>query len=297
MTLAANPESIRGGFDIPVALIVYNRPEFTRRLIAALRPACPRHILIIADGPNLERSGDDTRCQQVRAAVAEIDWPCEVELNAADNNLGCRKRPQTGLAWVFERVQEVIVLEDDCIPDPTFFPFCRELLIRYRDDPRVMIVSGMSILSHVPCGPESYYFSIHSNCHGWATWRRTWAIYDDNIDSWPTLRSTDWLQRIVGDRRDALFWAERFDMVRNGFDAWDFQLVFSCWKAGGLSIRPRHDLVQNIGYGPDATHTFDPQSDRPKSRAKPMTFPIVHPKQIDSWDVVRDSIRARFRTD
>lgn len=87
MTLAANPESIRGGFDIPVALIVYNRPEFTRQIIAALRPACPRHILIIADGPNLERSGDDTRCQQVRAAVAEIDWPCEVELNAADNNL------------------------------------------------------------------------------------------------------------------------------------------------------------------------------------------------------------------
>src|SRR5262249_13258656 len=111
-------------FDVPVALIVYNRPEFTRQLIAALRLVCPRHVLVVADAPS--RAGDDIRCQQVSAAVSEIDWSCEIEVNVADNHLGCRKRPQTGLNWIFERVQQAIILEDDCIPDQTFFPFCRE---------------------------------------------------------------------------------------------------------------------------------------------------------------------------
>jgi hypothetical protein len=110
-------------FDVPVAFIVYNRPEFTRQLIAALRLVCPRHVLVVADAPNPSRAGDDIRCQQVSAAVSEIDCSCEIEVNVADNHLGCRKRPQTGLNWIFERVQQAIILEDDCIPDQIFFRF------------------------------------------------------------------------------------------------------------------------------------------------------------------------------
>ena len=146
MTLADQPSSIEE-FETPVALGIYNRPEFVRRLVAALRPVRPRHIFVFADGPNPDRPNDDVRCQKARAAVGEIDWPCKVEWNVASANLGSRRRFQSGLTWVFGSVQEAIILEDDCVPDPTFFSFCRELLARYRNEPRVLTISGMGLIS------------------------------------------------------------------------------------------------------------------------------------------------------
>src|SRR5262245_24184987 len=138
MMRSATPDVPDGGFDTPVAFCIYSRPHFVRRLVAALRPFRPRRILVFADGPNPARPGDDVRCRAARAAVTDIDWPCDVEWNASDTNLGLRTRMQSGLAWVFDRVEEAIFLEEDCIPDPTFLPFCRELLARYRNDPRVL---------------------------------------------------------------------------------------------------------------------------------------------------------------
>jgi hypothetical protein len=154
----------------------------------------------------------------------------------------------------------------------------------------VLTISGMSMLSHAPQGRDSYLFSIHPNCHGWAAWRRTWALYEHNIDTWPTLAASNWLLKIVGSRDEAKFWSKRFDLVRCGFDAWDYQLVFSCWKAGGVAVRPRHDLVKNIGFGPDATHTFKSQ---PPRRVVPVSFDLTHPKAVETWDVLRDRYRRR----
>src|SRR5262245_24683481 len=276
-------ESPVGAFDTPVAISVYSRPHFVRRLVAALRPVRPRHLLVFADGPNPNRPGDEERCQQARDAVGDIDWPCEIEWNMSAVNLGARRRIQSGLSWVFGRVEEAIVFEEDCIPDPTFLPFCRELLARYRNDTSVLLISGMTGRAPtVHSGPESYEFSINPNLYGWAAWRRTWAFYEPNVESWPDLRPTNWLRRLVGSR-EAPLWEKRFDLVQQGLDTWDFSLVFSCWKARGLSIRPRHDLVENIGFGPDGTHTLDAHAGVAKRHAAPMTFPLVHPVCVDRW--------------
>jgi len=292
VTRTANPESPSGAFDTPIALSVYARAHLVRRLVAALRPIRPRRILVFADGPHPERPGDDIHCGEARDAVAQIDWPCDIAWNVSDTNLGARARIQSGLAWVFDQVEEAIVFEEDCIPDPTFLPFCRELLARYRDDPRVLVISGMAWGMRPPAGPESYQFATRPRLYGWAAWRRTWAHYEPNVESWPALRPTSWLREVVGDRREAQLWEKRFDLVRKGFDTWDYSLTFSCWKARGLSIIPRHDLVENVGFGPDGTHTLDANSEVARRRARSIAFPLVHPPQVDDWWTVRDRQRV-----
>jgi hypothetical protein len=145
-----------------------------------------------------------------------------------------------------------------------------------------------------PAGPESYDFSVDPSIHGgWAAWRRTWALYEDNVDSWPTLRSTRWLRRIVGDPVEARRWAKRFDLVRAGIDTWDYSLVFSFWKARVLVIRPRHHLAENIGFGSQGTNALDAESEIARRRAQPMEFPLVHPREVDSWDAARRARRQK----
>src|SRR5262249_43451686 len=162
------------GFDTPVALCLYNRPQFVRRLVAALRPVRPRLLLVFADAPNSRRADDHARCLEARAALeGEIDWPCDVRWSIADAHLGARRRWESGLDWVFGEVEDAILFEDDCIPDPSFFRYCGELLARYRHDPAVLVISGMSEpADRGRWGPESYRFSIYPHFYGWATWRR-----------------------------------------------------------------------------------------------------------------------------
>ena len=268
------------GFRTPIALFVYNRPNELSKVLAAVRQVRPRTLLIIADGPKLDRPSDDQRCQDVVKVLSDIDWPCQKEWNRSSVNLGCRERPQSGLNWVFERTEAAIILEDDCVADISFFAFCETMLDRYRDDPRVLAISGHNLqLQPAPCS-ESYYFSRYPLVGAWAGWRRSWAAYDANIDAWPALRETDWLDRVLNDKLAARYWKAIFDNVRGGFDAWDYQLTFTLWRESGLAIHPRINLIRNIGYGPDATHTKD---DRTFLATVPMgtiEFPLCHPERV-----------------
>lgn len=264
----------------PVALIIFNRPDFTARVFAEVARARPEKLLVIADGPRPDREGEEEKCAATRAIVERVDWPCEILKNYSDVNLGCGHRPATGLRWAFEQVEEAIILEDDCVPHPTFFRFCEELLEHYRDDERVMHISGNQFLA-LPKEPSlSYSFSRYCLSWGWATWRRAFRHYDPDIKLWPTLRKSSWIADVMGDEEAAAHWTRIFDEAHAQGDRagyWDFQWLFACWAQRGLSILPLSNLVSNIGFGQDATHTTRSNDKRGNFPTAPIAFPLQHP--------------------
>lgn len=266
-----------GDFDIPVVLCVYNRPELTRQTLSAIRAVRPKHLLIVADGPNAAKPTDRARCEEVLAVLSDIEWDAKVDTNIAPENLGCRKRIQTGLDWVFDTVGEAIIIEDDCVPDQSFFAFCAELLRRYGSDPQVGVIGGTNFQFGANAGPASYYFSRYPLMWGWATWRRMWDRYDADLAGWAALRDTSWLADILVDPLPTAYWRAIFDRVRSGLDTWDYSMVFSCWREQALSVQPRYNLVRNIGFGANSTHTDDARSLFANMPIGPMTFPLVHP--------------------
>ena len=265
----------------PVVLCVYNRPHLTRQVLAALRAVQPVRILVVADGPRIDDPADHAKCEHVIRLTKAIDWKADIEWNVSDVNMGCRKRIQTGLSWAFGRLEEAIVLEDDCVPHESFFSFCSELLDRYRGDPRVGLISGSSFQFEADCGAASYFFSRYPLLWGWAAWRRTWQLYDPDLDGWEPLRETAWLSDFLADPLAGAYWRQIFDQVRSGFDTWDYSMTFSCWRSGALSVHPHRNLVCNIGFGEDATHTRDPGSVFANMPVQEMTFPLIHPGRVE----------------
>ncbi|OGV76694.1 MAG: hemolytic protein HlpA-like protein [Lentisphaerae bacterium RIFOXYB12_FULL_65_16] len=264
----------------PVAFLIFNRPETTARVFEAIRRVRPPKLLVVADGPRSDREGENEKCRAARSVIERVDWPCEVITNYADTNLGCRTRISSGLDWVFANVDEAIILEDDCLPDPSFFPFCEELLARYRDDDRIMMISGDNFQFGRRRGPQSYYFSQYTHIWGWATWKRAWRRYDVGMKLWPTVREGEWLFDILGDRRSVTYWTNIFDRVhQEKINTWDCQWMFSCWLESGLSIMPCTNLVSNIGFASDATHTSR-RSPFSNMAVVPTRFPLQHPSFV-----------------
>jgi len=263
--------------ETPVLLIIFKRPAHTRRVLETLRQAKPRTLLVAADGPR--HAGEAAECEQARRVIGEVDWECTVETSYATENLGCGIRVYTAIDWAMEKHDRLIILEDDCIAAPSFFPYCENLLERYRDDERIMHISGNNFQSAPPASGDSYYFSKYTHAWGWATWKRAWRHFDWKVSRWPEARRAELLETICDDPYEQRYWGNLFDQVYRGApDIWDYQWNLSCWMQNGLAILPAVNLVSNIGHGPDATHTKDPSIylDRP-------TFPleaIQHPPII-----------------
>jgi hypothetical protein len=213
-----------------------------------------------------------------------VDWECAVLKNYSDVNLGCGIRPATGISWAFEQVEEAVILEDDCIPHPTFFEFCRELFERYREDERVMQINGHNFQFGRKRGSYSYFFSRHNPCCGaWGTWRRAWRYFDMKLELWPMLRESAWLLGITEDRRAAEYWQRMFDQAyaaRGDIHYWDYQWTFTCWAQNGLSITPNVNLASNIGFRPDGTHTRSPNNKIANLPMEAVTFPLQHPPYV-----------------
>jgi hypothetical protein len=288
--------------NTPVVLLIFRRPQMTERVVRALSAVKPRKLLVVADGPRLERPGEHEQCRAAREVIDRIDWDCEILRHYSDVNLGCGLRPATGISWAFEQVEEAIILEDDCVPHPTFFRFCGELLERYGDDERVMHVAG-STLSRVPVPTAfSYTFSRFNVAWGWATWRRAWRHFDQTLQTWPTLGDTSWLLDVLGERAAVEYWSRVFQHAydaRGNVSYWDHQWTFACWANRGLSIAPRVNLVSNIGCGPDATHTFNERDRVSNLPAVELPFPLVHPPHVlrqTDWDerILREVILPRL---
>jgi hypothetical protein len=265
-------------FKTPVALFIYNRPETARLVFAEIAKARPPKLLIVGDGPRTDRSGEAEKVASVRAIVGHVNWDCEVVTNFSDVNLGAKLRIAGGLDWVFTQVPEVIILEDDCLPDPTFFRFCEELLSMYRSDQRVSMISGDNFQFGHRRTKDSYYFSRYGHIWGWATWRDRWVgTYDVTMSKWPRIRDEGRICDLVGSRSEAAYWRKIFDRTYRGeFDAWDYQWVFTNWIEGRVSVVPTVNLISNIGFSRDATHTTG-TSDLANLPRSPSTFPLRHP--------------------
>ncbi len=277
----------------PVVFIVFNRLECTRQVWARIREAKPRTLLLVADGPRRDRPGEAERCAEVRRVVAEVDWPCDVHRNFSETNLGAAKRISSALDWAFTLVEEAIILEDDCLPDPTFFPFCAELLDRYRDHAGIAQIAGCSF--QLPPGPDrpSYFFSRYTHGWGWATWRRAWRLYDHEMQVWRDEREGGWLGSVIENDSERAVWARCFDETLAGdVDAWDYRWTLAVWRHGMTSILSYRNLISNIGFGADATHTrrASPWAALPLAA---MPFPLVHPDSL-ACDEAADERTSRL---
>ena len=264
--------------NTPVAFLIFNRPHTTERVFAEIARARPPKLLVVADGPRPDRPGEELLCAQTRAVVERIDWDCEVLTNFAEQNMGCKKRIASGIDWIFTQVPEAIILEDDCLPEPSFFRFCEEMLIRYRDDERVGMVSGGNLQFGRRRGDSSYYFSRYTHIWGWATWRRAWQHYDRDIEQWPTFHQEGWVQQLFDRPGEQLYWEQSFELVHEGkLDTWDCSWTFASLLRGMLQIVPNVNLISNIGFGADATHTHV-VGEHANMPTAPIEFPLTHPQ-------------------
>lgn len=264
----------------PVAFLIFNRPDTTERVFEAIRQAQPPKLLVVADGSRADRPSEAEKCAAARAIIDRVDWDCEVLTNYSNFNLGCKKRVYSGLDWVFNSVEEAIILEDDCVPQPTFFWFCEELLQRYRYDERIMSICGLNVQFGREKTEYSYYFSHHYHCWGWATWRRAWRHYDVQMKLWPKIRDSGLLKDVLMDYRAVKYWTKFFQATYDDYiDTWDYQWIFASWVQSGLTILPNVNLISNIGFGVEATHTVNSSetSQYANMPVEAVNFPLKHP--------------------
>lgn len=275
----------------PVVLFIFRRPDTTWRVFETIAQAKPPKLFVIADGPR--NAEEALLCAETRAIIDKVNWDCTVIKNYVDVNLGLKARISSGLNWVFDQVEEAIILEDDCLPDDTFFRFCQELLEKYRDEPRIMHISGDCFVNR-QVNDTSYYFSRYTHVWGWATWKRAWKFYDGEMEDWKIAsKRKHFLNQFLA-KEERSFWEVVLDGVASGvINAWSYQWIYSCLKHGALAINPTVNLVSNIGFGEDATHTF--QGDNPLANLPVFQaiFPLQHPTQIHR-DVGADEETARI---
>ncbi|MGO9572605.1 MAG: glycosyltransferase family 2 protein [Desulfomonilaceae bacterium] len=291
----------------PIAFMIFNRPDTTAEVFAEIAKARPNKLLVVADGPRVDHPADHEKCLQARAIIDQVDWECEVHKNYSPVNLGCKRRVSSGLDWVFDTVERAIVLEDDVVPHPTFFRFCDELLDKYAEDERVGAICGCNFQDGHRHDGYSYYFSRYNYVWGWASWARAWKLYDVNMQLWPEVRDGRYLKSMVPDEKCLQFWLTELQRVYDGqIDTWDYQWTFACWTNNMLAIHPRVNLVSNIGFGLEATHTKDAESFAAARVLAALALPLSHPPFVmrderadafsdKQWGRFQDGLRRKIR--
>jgi hypothetical protein len=299
----------------PVLLLVFDRPKTTAELFGIIRKIKPLKLYIAADGPRPKKQGEREKCEEVRRLVTQVDWECDVKTLFRDENLGCGKAVSSAISWFFQNEEEGIILEDDILPHPDFFPYCEELLEKYRHIDEVKFISGRNYLFGETTDDNSYYFSAFNHVWGWAGWRKTWEIYDFTLRN-KTEEDFEKAIRFYFDDINAIrFWKIIFKKMKQGrIDTWDYQLTISLWFNRALSIIPNTNLIQNIGFDGDATHTKKAKSCIVDYKGSPI-LPLQHPAgiaqnrkadiahildfqniRISAWDYWRKSFKLKIKT-
>lgn len=260
----------------PVLIIAYRREDTTRKVLEVVRAARPERLYVACNAPRPGRPAEVEQCAMVRRLFDAVDWPCEVHRLFRDKHLCARDSISGAISWFFEHEPQGIILEDDCVPSPSFFRFAGELLDRYADDRRVGMISGDNFQYGQRRGEDSYYFSRYCHIWGWATWRDRWASYDATLSLWPKYRSLV-LSRLDGVLERA-YWAKLLDRTHRGkVDTWDYQWQFANWLNHWVNVIPQTNLVTNIGFGEQAHHTRN-LTRAANMVAEQLAFPLTHPE-------------------
>lgn len=279
-------------FTTPVAFHIFNRPQFSNRVFAAIAQARPQKLLVIADGPRADVPDDIDLCKQARAIVEQVNWDCQVLTHFSETNLGVRRCNVQGLDWVFSEVEEAIILEDDCLPHACFFQFCHAMLERYRHDQRIMSISGSNFLLDSLSIPETYLFSRFFVFWGWASWKRAWRQYDLDMRYWPQYRQQQQISAFFAQKGLSNWLAQLFDWAYESQLAWDIPWFYSCLFNHGLSILPKVNLISNIGV--QGTHAQQNQGLNHLPTFELPLDPIIHPDMIFQNQLFERAIYQKF---
>lgn len=275
------------GVNVPILFLIFNRPDTTKKVFAAIRKVKPKQLFIAADGPRENKISEKEKCGEAREITEKIDWPCKVKRLYRNKNLGCKLAVSGAIDWFFKNVEEGIILEDDCLPGEDFFVFCKQMLLKYRNDPKIMHISGDNYQDDNNKEENSYYFSKYSQSWGWATWRRAWKKYDVNMKDWTMMKNDKKLNKFFDSFLEKQYWSAMLDLTFFGkIDTWDYQWQYICWKNKALSILPGVNLVENIGFGRGATHTIK-DSLKLQRNIEKMIFPLLIPDTEDR-DIKKD---------
>jgi hypothetical protein len=232
-------------FDIPVLLIVFNRPDTTVEVFNSIRQIKPKKLFIAADGPRENNEKDATMCPKVKEIVNQVDWNCEVLTYYREKNVGCAKNVSEAISWFFRNVEYGIILEDDTIPNQSFYGFCEQMLLKYQFENKIKLISGTNFLfEHHECLKDYYYYSNLCSIWGWATWRRAWNEFTFNIGEVE-------FELINKRYKNKIYKKNIFKMIKGSalkMDTWDTFWLYNVVKNNGISIVPSKNLVANIGF-------------------------------------------------
>ncbi|MCL1932274.1 MAG: hypothetical protein FWF53_00455 [Candidatus Azobacteroides sp.] len=266
-------------FETPVLFLIFNREDTTRKVFNAIRQQKPKYLFVAADGARKNKPGEAEKCQRVRDIIKQTDWDCELKTLFREENLGCKAAVSSAVTWFFENVEQGIILEDDCLPDPSFFPYCEELLNKYKDDTRIGHISGGNSAPEIIERGLSYDFCSCSLIWGWASWRRVWKNYDINLSFWEEQKNNR--SFLFCNKWEEIYFSSFISDVlnnRNGINTWDTQYFFTLRLQNQLTICPSVNMVKNIGMGdPNAVHTSKKAS-APSANA--ISFPLQHPQYV-----------------
>ena len=285
-------------YNIPILFLIFARPDTTQRVFERIKQIQPVKLYIAADAPRRDRPDEVRRSKEVRLIIDQIDWPCEVHTLFRVENLGCKMAVSSAISWFFEQEEYGIILEDDCLPNLSFFPFCEELLLKYKDDDRIGHIGGNCFLPDLIDKRYSYDFCSFSHIWGWASWRRVWKNYDVNFLYWKEARGRKSLRNsLFNSLREEIYFSSFISDAldgRNKINTWDTQYLFMLRVNSQLSIYPSVNLVTNIGLGdPNSTHTTK-KNKKVCLPALPAKFPLSHPKYIISNSNIDNITVKRF---
>lgn len=266
----------------PVAFFTFNRLDTAKQVFAQIKKVQPPKLYLVSDGPRNNRAGEDLKVKEVRDYLeANIDWDCEVYKNYAPSNMGCGKRMSSGIGWVFDNEEMAIFLEDDCVPELSFFEYCQELLIKYKDNEEVMVICGNNQIAKHYSMESDYAFSHILNIWGWGGYRRTWQDYDFDLKDWPQDKKLSVWKEIYTKKAYWTLMSEYDLMYKHGCDTWDYQVSNMMGKKKGYCIIPRVNMISNAGFDSEnSTHTAD-QPDWMDLTSSQMDFPMKHPDGIE----------------
>lgn len=265
-------------FNTPILLVVFNRPDTTLKVLKVIQTIKPKVLYVAADGPRINKPEDSALCKQTRKIVkSSIDWDCELKLLFRENNVGCGKAVSGAISWFFKNESEGIILEDDCLPEITFFRYSEELLKKYRFSQSIMQICGSNLQMNNKRGCYSYYFSKIPQVWGWATWKDRWEKFRFGYDYLEEFK----IKQLYKTPNKQKFWVNLYEnAIKNNMDIWGYQWTLTIQSNDGIVIIPNENLISNIGFGEQAAHTKDKTNKRANIPVKPLKFPIRHPKKI-----------------